>query len=185
MPDDVPIFAAPFCFLRHGETESNRLGLIAGSTDVPLNETGLAQARAAAQRLARSGIDAIWSSPLVRARTTAAHVAEVLHLPVQIVPQIAERSWGELEGTPRALRVPGITPPGGESTEEFHARTLAGLRAIHPSRLPLVVAHSGTFRVLCARLGIAERSTSVENCAPLLFQPQAGGWRVVPVPGPA
>jgi probable phosphoglycerate mutase len=182
MPDDAPILAAPFCFLRHGETENNRLGLIAGSTDVPLNETGLAQARAAAQRLAQSGIDAIWSSPLERARTTAAHVAEVLHLPVHVVPQIAERNWGELEGTPRALRVPGVTPPNGESAEEFHERTLAGLRAIAPSGLPLIVAHSGTFRVLCAWLGIAERSAPVANCAPLLFQPQPGGWRVAPFP---
>jgi probable phosphoglycerate mutase len=182
MLEYAPILAAPFCFLRHGETESNRLGLIAGSTDVPLNETGIAQARASACRLAASGIDAIWSSPLTRARTTAAHVAEALRLPVHVVPQIAERNWGELEGTPRALRVRGVTPPGGESAEEFHERTLAGIRAIAASRLPLVVAHSGTFRVLCAWLGIAMPAPRVGNCTPMQFQPLQGGWCVAPFP---
>lgn len=178
---DAPILAAPFFFLRHGETENNRLGLIAGSTDVPLNESGIGQARAAADRLAASGIDAIWTSPLLRARTTASHVAETLGLPVRVVPQLAERNWGALEGRPRALRVPAVTPPGAESAEVFRARTLLGLRAIAASRLPLVVAHSGTFRVLSAWLGIPTRSAPLDNCAPLLFQPQAGGWRVTPV----
>ena len=185
MPHDAPLLAGPFCFLRHGETENNRLRLIAGSTDVPLNETGLAQARASAQRLAGSDIDAIWSSPLTRARTTAAHVAAALQLAVHIVPQIAERNWGTLEGQPRALRVPGRTPPGGEDAEAFRDRTLEGLRSIAASRLPLIVAHSGTFRVLSAWLGIPGRSDTVENCAPLLFQPQAGGWCVVPFPAQA
>ena len=178
----VPVLAGPFCFLRHGETENNRLALIAGSTDVPLNETGIAQAQASARRLAASGIDAIWASPLQRARTTARCVAEVLGLTVRIVPQLAERNWGVLEGRPRALRVAGVTPADGESPEVFRERTLAGLCAIAASRLPLIVAHSGTFRVLGALLGIAERSAPVDNCAPLLFEPHAGGWRVTPFP---
>ncbi len=175
---DAPILAAPFCFLRHGETENNRLGLIAGSTDVPLNETGIEQARAAANRLAASGVDAVWTSPLLRARTTASHVAESLGLPVRVVPQLAERNWGTLEGRPRALRIPGVTPPGAESATAFRERTLLGLRAIAASRLPLVVAHSGTFRVLSALLGIGAPSAPIDNCAPLLFEPLAGGWRV-------
>ncbi len=180
-PRDAALLAAPFVFLRHGETENNRLGLVAGSTDVPLNDKGMAQAWAAAVRLAESGIDAIWSSPLARARATAACVGAALDLPVRIVPQLAERNWGSLEGTPRALRVPGVTPPGGESAEDFQDRALNGLSAILPSRLPLVVAHSGIFRMLSAWLGIEPRSTPIDNCVPLLFEPQADGWRVRPV----
>jgi probable phosphoglycerate mutase len=164
---DVPLLAAPFCFLRHGETENNRLALVAGASDVPLNATGLAQAQAAAQRLTSSGIDAIWASPLQRAHDTARCVASVLGLEIVVVPELAERNWGELEGRPRELRVRGMTPPGGESLEVFRARTLAGFARIAPSRLPLIVAHSGTFRVLCEWLDIPQQAEPVANSQPL------------------
>ncbi|MCC7083266.1 MAG: histidine phosphatase family protein [Burkholderiales bacterium] len=180
---DVPLFTAPFYFLRHGETENNRLGLIAGSTDVPLNATGLAQAHLAARRLLGSGIDAIWSSPLERARVSAQCVAAALGLPIVVVAQLAERDWGELEGKARELRVAGAAPPGGETIEAFRARTLAGLREIRTSRLPLIVAHSGTFRVLSERLQIPPRIAPVANCVPLYFTPHAHGWRVTPLEG--
>ena len=177
-PADAPLLAGPFCFLRHGETERNRLGLIAGSADVPLNETGRAQAREAAARLLHSGIDAIWSSPLERAHATASCVAETLGLPVSVIPELAERNWGELEGQPRATRIARATLAGAESWEEFAARTVAGLRRIPASRLPLVVAHSGTYRVLTAWLQIAPRTAPIENCLPLRFVRGAGAWSV-------
>ena len=177
----VPLLAAPFCFLRHGETENNRRGLVAGASDIPLNATGLAQAQAAAVTLADSGIDAIWCSPLQRARATARCVAAVLGLNITIVPELAERNWGELEGKPRELRVRGATPPGGESLEAFRTRTLAGLARIQPSRLPLIVAHSGTFRILCEWLHIPQQSAPVANCQPLRFMPlPGGGWTSAP-----
>ncbi len=178
MTAPAPLLAAAFCFLRHGETEHNRLGLVAGASDIPLNTNGQAQARAAAQKLALSGIDAIWCSPLLRARDTAGCVAAQLGLQPVIVPQLAERNWGELEGKPRELRVRDATPPGGESLDEFKARTLAGLRQIGASSLPLIVAHSGTFRVLCEWLHIPQQAAPVANSLPLLFAPEAGGWRM-------
>lgn len=177
----APLLTAPFCFLRHGETENNRLGLVAGASDIPLNATGLMQARAAAQKLTHSGIDAIWCSPLQRARDTAGCVAGQLGLPLVIVPQLAERNWGELEGKPRELRVRDATPPGGESLDEFTARTLAGLQQINASRLPLIVAHSGTFRVLSKWLHIPQQTAPVANSVPLHFSPGTGGWRMAPL----
>jgi len=54
--------------------------------------------------------------------------------------------------------------------EAFTQRTLAGLAKIRGGGLPLLVAHSGTFRVLCAHLGIEPRA-QVENCRPLRFVP--------------
>lgn len=178
----APLLAAPFCFLRHGETENNRFGLVAGASNVPLNATGLAQARAAAEKLAHSGIDAIWCSPLQRARDTAACAAAALGLDVTIVPDLAERNWGELEGKPRELRVRGVTPPGGESLEKFRARTLAGLQQIRTSRLPLIVAHSGTFRILSDWLHIPQQAAPVANSLPLRFTASAGGnWNIEPL----
>src|SRR5207253_1326141 len=120
------LFDGPFLFLRHGETEVNRLGLIAGSRDVPLNDTGRAQARAAAALLARRGIRAVYSSPLVRARSTAECVAAALELPLVQVRELAERDWGALEGQPRALRRDDATPAGAEELQAFVRRTLEG-----------------------------------------------------------
>lgn len=178
----APLLAGPFLFLRHGETENNRLGLVAGASDVPLNATGQAQARAAAQRLITSGIDAIWSSPLRRARDTADCVAQALGLPVLVIPELAERNWGELEGRPRELRQPGVTPPGGESLENFRGRTLRGLQQIASSRLPLIVAHSGTFRVLGDWLGLPPQAAPVANSLPLRLSPLPGGdWNCMPL----
>ncbi len=173
-----PLFDAPFYFLRHGETQTNRLGLVAGQQDAELNETGWRQARAAVGQLSGRGIDAIYSSPLKRARDTASCIAEALLLDIFIVPDLAERNWGELEGKPRDLRVRGATPRGGEGPEIFTRRTLAGLASIRSGTVPLVVAHSGTFRVLCAELGIAPFKAAVENGRPLRIAPapKSGSW---------
>ena len=50
----IPLLRQPFLFLRHGQTESNRRKVIGGSTDDPLTEEGMAQARAAAAPAATS-----------------------------------------------------------------------------------------------------------------------------------
>jgi len=174
-----PPFTGPFCFLRHGETGHNRQGLVAGASDVPLNATGLAQARAAAARLAGSAIDMICCSPLRRARDTAACVADVLGIKPVVIDELAERNWGALENRPRELRVRGVTPPGGESPEAFRERTRRGLQQIRNARLPLIVAHSGTFRVLGEWLGLAPQAAPVGNGLPLLFTLSPDGrWQV-------
>lgn len=166
-PPICALFLAPFYFLRHGETEINRLGLVAGATDVALNATDRRQAQAAAALLCARGIGAIYSSPLKRARDTAECVARELALRIVVVPELAERNWGELEGKPRELRLREAAPPGGESLAAFTRRTLAGLAKIPGEGLPLVVAHSGTFRVLCSRLGIEAPAEPIENSRPL------------------
>jgi probable phosphoglycerate mutase len=177
----IELFRVPFYFLRHGETERNRLGLVAGQTDVELNETGWRQARAAAERLTDRGITAIFSSSLRRARDTAGCVTALLHLPIVVVPALAERNWGEVEGKPVGTRAREETPPGGESLDEFARRTLAGFESIPGTGVPLVVAHSGTYRVLCGALGVPQPPRAVENRRPLrLVPPPQGGaqWTV-------
>jgi probable phosphoglycerate mutase len=179
---DVPLFERMFYYLRHGETDSNRLRTIAGSLDVALNETGVAQARAAIELVRPLGVTHLASSNLRRARETAATIARALALPHVVVPELAERNWGELEGKPQFLRVRGAPPPpGAETAEEFVARTRAALAKVRADGVPLVVAHSGTHRVLCRLLGLAESAEAVVNCRPLRFSPPAGagrGWTV-------
>ena len=177
--------ARPFYFLRHGETESNVNRTVAGWLDVALTPLGLAQAKAAAAALAGRGITSIHASALTRARDTADRVALVLRLPVDVVPELGERRWGVLEGKPRVLRVPGVTPPGAETPEQFEARVRTGLaRVARVPGLPLVVAHSGVFRVLCRLLGLPARENQVANALPVLFVPPdaaSGVWRMEPL----
>ncbi len=180
-PSAVPLFAGMFCFLRHGETESNRLKTIAGSLDVALNDTGLAQAHAAIELVRPLGVTHLASSNLRRARETAATIARALALPHVVVPELGERSWGALEGRSQVLRVRGAPPPpDAETAEQFISRTRSGLVQVRAEGIPLVVAHSGTHRVLCRLLGLAESAEPIANCRPVRFTPPAyagGLWR--------
>lgn len=184
----IPLLARPFYFVRHGETVSNSSGTIAGSADVPLTARGRLQAQAAAAQLTMAGITAIYSSALTRARDTAGVIAHALDLPVIVIPELAERNWGELEGAPRASRVRGVVPKGAEGQHQFTQRVLRGLAQIAEGGLPLVVAHSGIFRVLCRVLGVAESAAPVANALPLRFMPPAPSrlaWRIeMPQNGP-
>lgn len=172
-PVAIPLLAHTFYFLRHGETENNRLRLIAGSSDVELSDAGRAQALAAIELVKPLGITLVVSSALRRASDTAAVIARALQLPHAVVPGLAERNWGELEGRPRALRVRGVTPPGAETPEQFVARTRAGLATIEARGTPLIVAHSGTFRVLCRLLELEAPAAPIANCRPVRFTPSA------------
>ncbi len=176
-PSEIPLFIRAFYFLRHGETDSNRLKTIAGSLDVALNETGYAQARAAIELVRPLGVTHLASSNLRRARETAATIARALVLPHVVVPELAERNWGELEGRSQVLRIRGSPPPGAETAEQFVSRTRTALAQIKAEGVPLVVAHSGTHRVLCRLLGLAESADPVANCRPIRFSPpsSAGG----------
>lgn len=177
----IPLLTRMFYFLRHGETENNRRRLIAGSLDVELNDCGRAQARAAVALIAPLGVTAIYSSGLKRARDTAQPIAAALGLTVIPVAALNERNWGEFESQPRAIRTRGVTPPGGETPQQFAARTLSGIASIAPVGVPLVVAHSGTYRVLCQWVGQDAGAEPVMNCHPVRFTPPAGGigaWRV-------
>jgi probable phosphoglycerate mutase len=168
-----PLFARAFFYLRHGETETNRLGLITGATDIELNARGREQALAAAPLVTVLRVDAVYSSPLRRARETAEYVARALGLTVEIVPGIAERNFGELEGQPRMLLRREVTPVGGESLADFTTRVLAGFASIPGSERPLVVAHSGVFRVLCRALKINAPAAPIDNALPLRLMPAA------------
>ena len=169
----IPLFGSEFYFLRHGETESNRLKTIAGSLDVELNETGQAQALAAIELVRPLGVTHVTSSALRRARDTATVIARALQLSHVVLPELGERDWGELEGQPQALRAAGVKAAGAESREQFMARTRAGLVKVEARGMPLIVAHSGTFRVLCQLLGLGEPGATIANCRPVRFMPPA------------
>jgi len=83
---------------RHGKTDWNKQHRTQGRTDIPLNEQGLMQANALAQRLAGKHIDAIYTSPLLRAKQTAEAVAKVCGAKVFADDALLERDFGIWEG---------------------------------------------------------------------------------------
>ena len=125
--------------VRHGETDWNRDRRIQGSTDIPLNDTGRAQARDAATAL-RDTLELptfVVSSDLSRARETAEIIAAELDLPTpRQYPQLRERSYGIAEG----MRIEeyferwgdwqGADVPEAESPEELRERAVAGLSVV-------------------------------------------------------
>lgn len=85
--------------VRHGESEWNRIGRYQGQQDAPLSELGLRQAEALAHRLQNEQLDAIYTSPLQRARRTAEAIGR-FHpsLPLHQDPALMEIDHGEWEG---------------------------------------------------------------------------------------
>lgn len=97
--------------LRHGETDWNKQGKIqGGGFDIPLNENGLGQARAAARAMEDIPLSLIASSPLSRASETADMLTQGRNGYYErvLVPGLREMSFGEFEGFPR--RRPDICP---------------------------------------------------------------------------
>jgi broad specificity phosphatase PhoE len=82
---------------RHGETDWNREGRLQGHTDTQLNATGLAQAEALAESLRAHRLDAVVSSDLARAQTTAQIVADALRVPLFIEAGLRETDVGAAE----------------------------------------------------------------------------------------
>jgi broad specificity phosphatase PhoE len=182
----------PFYFLRHGQTDWNLQGKLQGHTDIPLNETGLAQARAAADVLADKSIGIIVSSPLVRALKTAAIVSERIDRPIYIDSQLKERSFGAFEGQiladlKRSLglephqRLTAYPPDDAEQWPDKGARARSAFGnslAKFARRNVLFVAHAGLFDALHEQLF---GSRLEPNHEPYLFEPAGQTWKVRPL----
>lgn len=160
------------CLVRHGQTDWNIEGRYQGQSDVPLNETGRAQARALAEKLAGQTFSAIYASDLGRTRETAGILAACLRLPVQFDARLREINQGEWEGqlvqiiqarysalwSQRAIDPASLRPPGGETVGEVARRVYAALNDItrlYPAGPVLIAAHGISLAVIiCKDRGI-------------------------------
>ncbi|WP_082495807.1 histidine phosphatase family protein [Agreia sp. Leaf335] len=137
--------------VRHGETEWNLARRIQGRTDIPMNDTGRAQAAAAAERLADEQWHAIVTSPLGRAFETASIIAERLGLgEPEVDDRLVERAYGEAEGLDAATlasRFPGMAGVRGiERRSDVTRRVLPAIESIalqRPGQRILIVTHGG------------------------------------------
>ena len=151
--------------VRHGETAWNVDTRIQGHLDIPLNATGLWQARQLGDALAGEAISAIYTSDLLRARKTAQAVADATGAALVDEPGLRERAFGSFQGRTFAevetehpeqarrwrQRDPDYAPDGGESLRVLRERvvdTTHRLAARHPGGLVLLVTHGGVLDVL-------------------------------------
>jgi probable phosphoglycerate mutase len=151
--------------IRHGETAWNKESRIQGQLDIPLNATGLAQARRLAAALEGESIDAIYASDLARAWQTAEAIAALKNISIRAEPGLRERSFGIFQGRTWSeieqqwpaeslrwrRRDPEFAAEGGESLQDFYGRAVGcveRLAAAHPGQTVVLVAHGGVMDCL-------------------------------------
>jgi probable phosphoglycerate mutase len=190
VPDGVRVL-----LLRHGQTVWNTERRFQGHTDIPLDETGRAQAERAGRLLAALRPDAIFSSDLSRATATAAPLARLTGLPVSLDKDLRERHGGAWEGLNDAeirARYPAEhaswTPPDGEPTDVVANRVAAALdrivAALAPGQLGVVVSHGAAIRLGMSRfIGLPQDLWGVigplSNCSWSVMDRRRGVWRVL------
>jgi len=161
--------------VRHGQTEWNRLGRFQGRSDIPLNKKGKAEALELAKALKKETINALYSSPLTRAKETAQSI-RAFHPRASFNMEngLIEMDLGGFEGlTPDVWSVQhsnyiktwretpaSVRMPGGESLPDVQSRALAALeRIIHTHSLDetlVLCSHNFVIgSILCHAKGVS------------------------------
>ena len=144
---------------RHGQTDWNLLGRMQGHTDIPLNDTGRAQAYDLAKKVAELDIKHIFSSDLKRARETAEIVNKSNgNLEIVFDKRLREVCYGDLEGKTRADLGEDVWGVYNRAVEELNAERLEDvfsrvkefLQEIQQKKLKdvLIVTHGGLIRMV-------------------------------------
>jgi probable phosphoglycerate mutase len=181
----------PLVYLaRHGQTAYNAEGRFQGQQEIPLDDTGRAQAAELAERAAAYGFAALWCSPLLRARETADAVAARIGLaPVEDARLMetdsgnwTDRSFADViaeapeEFAAFANADASFAFPGGESFAQQEVRVAAALDDVEAGELPaLVVCHGMVIRAaLAVRAGeLLAHIKRVPNAALVPLDPDA------------
>lgn len=178
--------------VRHGETEWNSARRLQGQRDISLSAAGRSRVEDLAQMIAGFRAERVWSSPLRRARESAAALG--FDDPA-VDDRLMEASLGEWEGELSAeiAAAPGsryrdwragrFTPPGGESFEQLRARVVAALNDIAGAGqgTVLVVTHGGVVRAALDGLCAISPTQIVPADSPsvtVLDRSDEGRWRL-------
>lgn len=130
--------------IRHGQTDWNIAGMIQGSHDIPLNETGRIQARKLAEAMDQRPITKIFSSPLIRAAETAQMIAKRQKVELCSIKPLVEVEFGKWEGLTWAeienqfpeelkrwtMNPQEVSPPGGETLTSIRNRCVEAWKII-------------------------------------------------------
>lgn len=158
--------------VRHGETSWNETHKFQGFSDIELSSKGKSQAQSLAESLKGQALEAIYTSPLIRAQQTAKQIARYHGCPVILDEGLKELNQGQLEGLTaedlrqgypdflrRWIQEPELTHlPKGESLGELQRRAWKAIEQIlrkHPEGTVLVVGHSFVnLTILCRVLEV-------------------------------
>lgn len=171
--------------VRHGQTDWNALEKVQGTTDIPLNATGLAQAERARELMKDIPIDVIYSSPLIRAYRTAEIINEYHHAPIITEPRIRERNYGIYEAA-KYDAYPGVEFwdyalnkrfKGAETVREVFERVyrcLDDIRRDNPGKSVMLAMHGGAARAVHVYFGGFPKSGTLKglvtpNAEPIRF----------------
>lgn len=148
-----------YVFVRHGQTYWNKNGIMHGQFDIPLNYTGIKQAKKISEELKNEHFDLCFCSTLKRAKSTAYSI--LLHhknTKVYYDDRLKELSKGLLEGkhlnSEKLLKNEDynfIKKFNIETKKEFYARVkefIDEVESKHQNQKILIVAHSGTIKML-------------------------------------
>ena len=187
--------------VRHGETVANKSGVLQGQYNTPLNENGILQARAIAERLKKRSFDMVFTSDLDRAHDTAKIIAE-FHPQIKVTPTASLREWdlGVLQGRPyseliveypdimNAFKKPGKVPPipGGEDIGCFQQRISSFMdetARANCGKTLLFVSHGGAMqRMLVHAMGEAAPQNIYplcDNASLSIFRFRGGQWQLI------
>jgi alpha-ribazole phosphatase len=177
--------------VRHGETAWNKEVIFRGRIDIPLNNTGFAQADRVAHKLMHFKIREVITSPLMRARATAEAIAKLQGINCTTEEDLIDISCGKWEGMPLKdveLQYPyeielwktrphEFTMPGGESLEDVKSRVKSVLHRVikeEDESNVVMVSHRVVLKVMiCALLGLDNShfwNIKIDNCAITMFQ---------------
>ena len=183
--------------VRHGQTDLNKAKKMQGRSNMPLNETGIAQAKAAAAKSAGIHFDAVYASPLQRAVTTGSIISGIPESGIIIDERLIEADFGKYEGKPYhwmglpmtlywALPEIFPAPETVETIASMVERSSSFLRELeksletHPCEHVLISCHGGIMRPLCGYLegrsnGILWRPKP-RNCEFRIYSLTNGKW---------
>jgi broad specificity phosphatase PhoE len=182
--------------VRHGESVGNYENRLQGQEDYKLTDLGQRQAELTALRLRDEGTSAVYTSPLLRAASTATTIGEVLGCAPLLLPGVAEYSFGELSGmtyrevrehfaaTPETANLPAAEReyPGEEGRANFELRVIEAVWQVvekHPNETVAVVSHGGPIALLCQSvLGLPYKRPmpfGVDNCSLAIIEAPDGG----------
>lgn len=148
-------------FVRHGQSESNKRGILSGHIDTPLTNEGIEQARKTSLEIT-ADFSEIYCSDLIRCKQTANIINEKLNISINYDSRLRERNFGSLAG--KSWEEAGqdlkeidknqqydYRPYGGEHVEEVRERVFSCIEEIktkHPNKKILIVTSGGIIRLL-------------------------------------
>src|SRR5699024_2773760 len=173
--------------VRHGETDWNIKGIIQGQTNIPLNKTGEIQARECGEYFKNKPIDAIISSPLMRAKKTTQLINQTLNLRIIYEDRLKERYFGIAEGKSKVELIKKFHQqiyPSQEPRLALNKRAMIALNDIlreYRNQNVLVIANGAVINSILASVSnhtVWSRITTLKNGSLSILNINEHNWLI-------